>query len=79
MFLWALDHNKNLGAFVLAVLFFVSVSCGSYYSNLFGVSKRQLLDPYEKAHYHQARKKTFKVVNGGKNESIRGRTSGKGS
>lgn len=79
MFLWALDHDKNLGAFVLSVLFFVCVSCGAYYSNLFGVAKRERIDPYDKAHYYQARKKSFKVVNGGKSESLRGRTGGKGS
>lgn len=59
--------DEDTAAAVLSGVFLVCLFFGIYYGNLEGARRRREdRDAYEKAIYYQARKKTMKVITGGK-------------
>lgn len=58
---FALDRNKDLAALFFALLAMISILFGLYYETLPN-KRKTVLDPFQKAQYHQHRKRVIKLV-----------------
>lgn len=69
-------QNRPTFFLIFGALTFLFLAFALYFNQLsfFAPAKVEPKDPYKKLHYTQSRRRTFKVINGGKSESLRRRT-----
>lgn len=67
MFLYAIYKEKDIAAILMAVIFSFCVLAELYYTTLtWAKPLPRERKGYEKAHYHQARQSTLRLIKGGK-------------